>query len=305
MDVHVVIATKGRATSLVHLLDALGKQTLTPTTITFVGSCADDVSTVSEQTAPDKCQTRVLVAPAGLCIQRNHGLEHVRRWARSQARTKFVVVFFDDDFRPAADWLENATNAFQTAPDLAAITGWVLADGVYGTPITEVESSEFLSGTRAPAKHWASGETPRELGSMYGCNMAFRDRVVMQSNFDENLPLYGWQEDRDYTARARKFGRTAYEPLCRGVHLGSRSGRTSGVRLGYSQVANPVYLWRKGTMSASIGARFVTRNLLANCVRSVRNNRSIDYVGRLRGNLMAFADLARGSCHPTRVVGLS
>ncbi|AZO77314.1 hypothetical protein B5U98_17255 [Bosea sp. Tri-39] len=34
----------------------------------------------------------------------------------------------------------------------------------------------------------------------------------------------------------------------RGVHRAVKRGRTSGLRVGYSQIANTVYLARKGTM---------------------------------------------------------
>jgi hypothetical protein len=61
-------------------------------------------------------------------------------------------------------------------------------------------------------------------------------------------------------------------------------------------------MWRKGTISARNGMRFVVRHLLANSVRTLQANPRNDYPGRLRGNMLALADLARGSCHPMRVM---
>jgi hypothetical protein len=91
--------------------------------------------------------------------------------------------------------------------------------------------------------------------------MAFTDTVIRQTRFDVNLPLYGWQEDRDYTDMALRLGRVIYFPDCRGVHLGVKSGRTGGGKLGYSQIANPVYLMKKGTMGYKIGLKFIGRAL--------------------------------------------
>jgi GT2 family glycosyltransferase len=64
-------------------------------------------------------------------------------------------------------------------------------------------------------------------------------------HFDENLPLYGWLEDVDFCRRLAPYGRIVRNARTAGVHLGSNSGRTSGVCYGYSQIANPLYLWRK------------------------------------------------------------
>ena len=66
--------------------------------------------------------------------------------------------------------------------------------------------------------------------------------------FDENLPLYGWAEDVDFCRQLATYGRIVENARTTGVHLGSNSGRTSGVCFGYSQIANPLYLWRKGTL---------------------------------------------------------
>ena len=64
--------------------------------------------------------------------------------------------------------------------------------------------------------------------------------------FDENLPLYGWLEDIDFARSIAPYGRVVKSMLLRGVHLGVKRGRTSGVKLGYSQIANPLYMLEKG-----------------------------------------------------------
>jgi hypothetical protein len=306
MDAHVVIATKGRPEALAPLLDRLAQQTVLPSSVTFVGSCDEDIRGVEAHTIRERCQLHKLVARApGLCIQRNCGVDHLAKVLRaSQPHSHFFVVFFDDDYRPARDWIEQARTVFDSQPEVAGLTGRVLADGVHGYPLDEQAGDDYLTGRRRPERHWAEGEEPRSLSSMYGCNMAFRDTVISSCRFDENLPLYGWQEDRDYTSQAKAHGKTLYSPSCLGVHLGSKSGRVSGLRFGYSQIANPFYMWRKGTMSARNGMRFVVRHLLANSVRTLQANTQNDYPGRLRGNMLALADLARGHCHPTRVLSM-
>jgi GT2 family glycosyltransferase len=134
--------------------------------------------------------------------------------------------------------------------------------------------------------------------------MAYRDTVALSQRFDEDLPLYGWQEDIDYAGRARKLGRLVCDPACRGVHMGVQGARTSGVRFGYSQIANPAYLIRKGSMRATFGTRLACRNMASNLFNTLRLNRRKDYSGRLRGNLQALFDAGLGKLHPTRILSL-
>lgn len=305
VQAHVIIATKGRADQVCDLLDWLSMQTLQPASVVIVGVTQADVDGVVNAPYARRGHVQVLLTDeAGLCLQRNAGIEHLLDSTPPALDHRFFVTFFDDDFRPAFDWLEKCRDTFVANDDVAAVTGHVLADGVHGSSLTDDDAAAYIDRKRMPDKHWASGDEERSLASMYGCNMAFRDLVIRQCRFDENLPLYGWQEDQDYTAQARRFGRTIYTPTCRGVHLGTKSGRVSGLRFGYSQIANPLYLTRKGTMGLRKSARFVLRHLVANTTQGVRAHPLVDYRGRLRGNLMAIVDCLRGRCHPRRVLDL-
>jgi hypothetical protein len=137
----------------------------------------------------------------------------------------------------------------------------------------------------------------------YGCNMVFRLAPVHTHNviFDENLPLYAWQEDIDFSRQMANWGRVVRAEALTGVHLGVKRGRTSGVRFGYSQVANPIYLMRKGTVSLSYGGKTMVKNVLANVARAFRPEAHVDRVGRLKGNMLALFDLLRGRLHPQRI----
>jgi glycosyltransferase involved in cell wall biosynthesis len=306
MHSYLVIATRGRAAAVTELVDWLQRQTRQPGVTVVAGVEPADLEGLEHHLSLELGRLRLLTTRrAGLCTQRNAALDWIANMEREcPSRDGYFVAFMDDDFRPADDWLARCHDAFVQQPRLAALTGRVLADGVHGQPLTSPLAREFIDGRLAPRPHWAGGSRSMELASMYGCNMAFRDLVVRNCRFDENLPLYGWQEDQDFTTQARKFGRTLYIPECRGVHLGIASGRVSGVRFGYSQIANPYYLMRKGTMRAGKGLRFVVRHLLANSTRSLRVHPRVDYNGRLRGNLMAIGDLLRGRCDPQRVLDL-
>lgn len=304
MDAYVIIATKGRAKDVYELIGWLQGQTLAARHVVVVGAQADDVTGLAAHPHAASGRLSVMLAErAGLTVQRNHGLNFLadQGWLD---KGPCMVAFFDDDFRPALNWLEEARRFFETQPDVVGLTGRVLADGAQGDPLTSADAMDYLTGRREPERHWASGPTVRSLHSLYGCNMAFRDVVVRRCRFDESLPFYGWQEDQDYTGQAARMGRTVYMPHCDGVHLGTRSGRVSGLRFGYSQIANPLYLMRKGTMPAGKAWRFMSRQLAANAVRSLIRHAEVDYRGRFRGNMQALADVMTGRCSPGRVVDL-
>ena len=129
--------------------------------------------------------------------------------------------------------------------------------------------------------------------------MALRlDRVGAQ-RFDERLPLHGWQEDVDFAARLP--GEAVHTDAFAGVHLGTPSGREAGARLGYAQIANPVYLMAKGTMRPGHALGLMARNLAANHLRAGWPEPWIDRAGRARGNRRALADLLRARLAPERM----
>ena len=302
MRVFVVIATKGRAAETQHLLDYLQKQTRAPDYTVVVGTEQNDLEGIETHDVVASAHgVAVVSSKVGSSAQRNFALEVLeQRGCFDPAAGDFFCVFFDDDYRPADDWLEHASRRFQ-AGDVVGLTGQILADGVKRGGLTEAQAVGFLDGSTMPEAHWASGSEETETTAVYGCNMAFTDTVIREIRFDENLPLYGWQEDRDYTGMARRMGRVIYFPACVGVHLGVRRGRTSGLKFGYSQIANPLYLMKKGTMGFRIGLRFILRALASNLARGIGIHALIDYRGRLKGNMRALRDVILGRSHPSRI----
>ena len=297
----VIIATRGRRAEVTRLLTGLADQTLTPRLVIVVGAGSEDLP---EPVIPSRLNVAMVTTnPAGLTRQRNAGLARAWEFERSSSPISFVV-FYDDDFRPANDWLEKAAAAFRQSPALTGLTGHVLADGIGGDPVTESEAQNLLQGRTPNRAHWSRVRAPKSVESLYGCNMAVRSASARVCWFDEDLPLYGWQEDCDYTGQLRKQGRTEIRPECRGVHLGSKAARTSGLRLGYSQIANPVRILHRGNMTWLRAARFLAKALLANTIKARLAEQRVDYPGRLRGNITAIRDLFSGRCRPDRVLEL-
>ena len=87
-----------------------------------------------------------------------------------------------------------------------------------------------------------------------------------------------------------------------GVHLGVKSGRVSGQRLGYSQVMNPIYLVRKGTVPFSFAMDLLVRNVIANLIRSLWPEAHVDRWGRFKGNSMAAWHAMLGRIEPEYIL---
>jgi GT2 family glycosyltransferase len=290
MSIAVGIATLRRPEILAETIDVLARQTRLPDLLVICAGGPEDVDDASLKNFP--AAARMVTGTVGLCAQRNKIL--------SAAAEADIIVFFDDDFFPEPDYLANLERVFLVNPDVVAATGFVLADGVNGPGLSVQQALKIgETGSCAPA----GGAKLIDYYGTYGCNMAFRMETVRHNSvlFDENLPQYGWQEDIDFSLRLAPFGRIVKSRDMRGVHLGVKLGRTSGIRFGYSQIANPVYLVRKGSIAWRYAMNLMWRNLAANLVRSFYPEPWIDRKGRLKGNILALIDITIGRISPLRI----
>lgn len=284
-NIAVVIATLGRPDIVTATLKyLLQTQTLKPATVIVSCTACEDAGKATELPG-----VTVVTGPPGLAAQRNAALAALPAGID-------VVVFFDDDFVPDADWLLAAAKTFRDDPQVVGFTGRVLADGIKGPGMSFNEAVRIVEAS----DHSADWERIEPF-SPYGCNMAFRLSAIGALRFDERLVLYGWLEDRDFgAALAKRGGRLIKCATARGVHMGVKSGRVAGDRLGYSQIVNPIYMLRKGTMTAGQVAGQLFRNISSNVAGAVRPEPFIDRRGRLRGNLRGLADLLQGRLEPER-----
>ena len=135
--------------------------------------------------------------------------------------------------------------------------------------------------------------------------MLFRSPVRAHGiRVDERLPLYAWYEDIDVTRRLGAYGKILRLAGARGVHLGSKSGRVPGLRLGYSQVVNPIYLALKGSFPWSHAIPSAARHCLKNLLLAAFPEPWADRWGRFRGNMIGLWDVLRGRITPERILEL-
>jgi GT2 family glycosyltransferase len=290
MKLVVIIPTIGRKALVNDLLEHLEHQARLPDEV--IVSAPDETHVLPY--ASKRLKVSYAFGRKGLCAQRNQALE--------RALGRFdIVTFFDDDFLPADDYLQKLVTAFADHADWAVINGTVVQDGVRGAGFS------FEEGLRALRA--AEASPPAQLSVVdhpgaYGCNMSMRAEQIGALRFDERLVLYGWQEDIDFTSQLRRFGRIVALNSLIGVHLGVKGGRLSGVRNGYSQIVNPVYLLQKGTIPTWFAVSLMGRNVAANLAKSVWSEPYVDRRGRLWGNLLAAYHILTGRIEPEYVLHL-
>ena len=112
MRIFVAIATVGRPDLIPRTVDFLGEQTRPADGIIIATVSPDDVSGIERL----RGNPEVIFAPRGLCAQRNEALCAVRGRAD-------IVVFLDDDFLPATDFLSEIERLFMRQSDVVGDYG--------------------------------------------------------------------------------------------------------------------------------------------------------------------------------------
>lgn len=287
----VAVATLGRPDDVADLLEGLQKQTRMPDKVIL------SVTDIEKDAPPEdkRFGAEVLVGSKGLCAQRNRILEQV-------GHDYDYLVFFDDDYIPTKSALEGVVSFFDDNSDVVGITGHLLADGILGPGLSRDEAVALIE--EFDAKPAPTLTRKNDQRGLYGCNMAYRLSAIETERFDEKLPLYGWQEDVDFSNRLLGKGDLVETNAFVGVHRGTKRSRSPGKKLGYSQVANPLYLVGKGSMSRGRAYKLMIKNLIANHVKIMTPEPWVDRAGRANGNWHALFDMVRGKMDPQKINSL-
>jgi len=296
-----VIPSVGRKEVLHETLLSLARQSLPPRRVIVSVPGFEHVEESSRALPFVEC----VLSPRGMTAQRNTGVRHL------PAETE-LVAFFDDDVELAHDFLAAVSRAFQQNPGVVLLGANVVADGATRSGGLKRDEALRLFRDDDFAQQQQQKNAPAispvaPMRAAYGCGMIVRRGVLDHVKFDEKLPLYSWLEDVDFSVRCAAFGQLARCDSARLVHLAVSRGRTSGQRFGFSQIMNPFYLWRKGTLDSftRVVSSFWLKALAANFAGAFlpnKNRGAIDRRGRLLGNLLALGFIALGRNDPEHIL---
>jgi GT2 family glycosyltransferase len=296
LRVAVGIVTIKRADVLRETLRELGRQSIAPARVVVCYVNEGDVAGSAEGSPlANGAHIEFVASAPGIAVQRNAIMDRLDDCD--------IVIFFDDDFFACPTYAEVTEHIFRSHPKIIITTGNLIADGIKTPGISFEEARRLIAANGTPIEHCFT----KPVYNGYGCNMAVRLSVVREHSvrFDERLALYGWYEDIDFNRRLSAYGDIVELSAARGVHLGTKMGRSPGRQLGYSQVVNPIYLARKGSYARNRAAVSIAKNVAANISRSFWPEPWVDRRGRLGGNLLGFRHLASGRCTPEYILELS
>lgn len=291
-SVSVVIVSKGRPSILAETLQSLARQTMKPERIVLVVPSTADLP---EHFWNDNVQT--VVGPLGASAQRNEGIAVIPLSVR-------YVAFFDDDMELKEDYLSSAVAFLEANATVVGLSGHVLGNG----NVTREEGRARIDAYRPKRDFQGKFQSQGSGHTLHGCNMVIRRDVLEYEQFDEELPLYSYNEDYDLSLRLEAYGRVGRFIGCISVHLETPSGRVREDMRGYSLVANNYYFIKhKSThLPAPLAwIRFwivcVARPLLICLVHLAKGDTSHDFRARLKGILIAVKDIFTGKSHPGRI----
>ena len=292
MKTAIIVSSVNRPEILHDTIVAIGRQTTSPV-VMVLSLC--DKNSVREETLRLPL-VRVVQGAKGLTRQRNNGLGALPREAE-------YALFMDDDIELAPNYLESMERLFDEARRVVLASGVSAKDG-----LREARALSREEAVAAVQRHRVENRIETAEGA-YGCNMFVRRSLLETMRFDERLPLDGWLEDYDFSTRCRVKGDVVWNFGTCVAHLGAqRIGRESGFLVGYSQIANPFYLWQKGVIPSfyRLLKTFWLPALRVSLQGTVHGrppwNVLFDYKGRMRGNVRALVDASCLRLRPERIL---
>tara|TARA_B110000977_G_scaffold196959_1_gene278409 strand:- start:3333 stop:4256 length:924 start_codon:yes stop_codon:yes gene_type:complete len=300
MNFVVIICSVCRPEVMHETVQNVLQQDLLPEKILLSVSALNDVK---QATLELDSRIEMAISPVkGLTAQRNYGVKYLADDSSE------VTIFLDDDVELESAFFTKMLFLFTKHPDLIGAS----AETVVGGQMVEREfakqvidqlpplSLDSLS-IRTTGKHWIC----------HGCNMFFRTRIFEREQFDEELPLYSYAEDYDFSIRAARHGLVGRVAGVGFAHLTYLGGRVSEKRRGYSMVANNYYFLKKRVLHLPIlkaHVRFWFIVVFRETVKSAyfgligRDSGQIDYSGRVIGRCLAVWDILRGRCSPKEIL---
>ncbi len=226
MFLSVIIATHNRYEAMVCLYENLKKQHVKPDEIIIVDS-SDIAGGGYDWFKDDWILKERHIEGACLTRQRNLGIDALDERSDIAAFIDDDVLLENDFFKIISDIYKEDNNA-----EISGLGGFVTG-----------EDEDFKYFYQKPVL--IKNNEVYKTKTLYGCNMIYRRKVVMNERFDENLLFYGFQEDRDFSLRANKYGLVVRTKHARLRHLRVKSGRIDRLKLGFSLLGNPYYIMKK------------------------------------------------------------
>jgi len=233
--ISLIIPTKNRTQDVMRCLKSISIQTILPNEIIIVDSSNTDE--LKSKLNTFTLNIRYIRSEPGLTHQRNIGIKN---------SSGDIIIFLDDDVIIDKDYIKEIIYVFNHYPPemIGGVTGEILnkerEKGLiqkFRELISKVFAILFFLLRYGNGRFQLSGfPTIIRSGSisritnvefLYGCNMAFRKKIINRFKFDENLLGHGWGEDDDIAYRISRKYQNIYTPFAK-LMLNGSSPSTGG-----------------------------------------------------------------------------
>ena len=248
-----------------------------------------DLSHVLEETTRLP-RVAVVTGSRGSCAQRNSALSFIRGECAA-------IFFFDDDVEVDCDYVGHMLAMLEKDSTIALAAGLNLGRGAVAGSLDRDKAKGLITENKARPL----GPEVETIRAAIACRMCLRGSLLGIVRFDERLPLYGYQEDLDFSLQCRRHGRIVMNRRCLMVHIETTAGRMGSKRRGYSEVVNPFYIWSKRT-GASLAR--VAAGSLRRTLRNAFHLHTADGRRQFAGNLAGWLRLTTGRADPEYILRL-
>lgn len=280
MFLSVIIATRNRYKVIKHLHENLINQIRKPDEIIIVDASDDPNS--GYDWFQDSWTLKFLFSDeASSTKQRNMGIDMLD--AKSE-----IVAFIDDDVILNNDFFYLIEMIYQKDSEkvIAGLGGFVIG-----------EDEDYGPFNKKPVI--ISGMELYDTKSLYGCNMTFRKDITGKIKFDENLTLYAFLEDQDYSLAANQYGKVVRTKQAKLKHLRVNEGRISEKKFGFALLGNTYYVMKKHhepdvKIYVNLGKQICIRFIRAIFIKKSRHI--------FEGSLIALIQIFSGKFSPQNII---
>tara|TARA_X000000950_G_scaffold219456_1_gene264286 strand:+ start:954 stop:1874 length:921 start_codon:yes stop_codon:yes gene_type:complete len=300
MNFVTILCSKGRPIVLDETVVSILKQDSLPSKILLVVTCNADFL---ESTLLRDERVMASISPvAGLTAQRNYGISCI------QNQNVEITIFLDDDVELEISFFTKMLYLFSKYPDIIGISaesviGGASADRSYAKKVINDLNTVPMDRLKV-----------RDSGKYclcHGCNMFFRTSLFGEELFDEELPLYSYGEDYDFSLRASRHGKVGKVSGIGFAHLTYPGGRVSEKKRGYSIVANNYYFLKKRVQHVTIFLGYIRfwlvivfKETFSVGIKSITLNKNYHrtYRDHFFGRCLAVFDVIRGNSSPNKIL---
>ena len=233
-----------------------------------------------------------------------------------QTATSEVVLFFDDDVTVEPGYLRSLLQRFRDQPDLAGLGGVDLLCPV--APLSRrLYEHLILYRALAPGRlsitgyggsmdRWTEQTRVFDANYLYGCNMAYRRRALVDMKDPMIFEGHATAEDLYLAAIAGRSGRVLVDPALKVKHYQSPMARDRMDQVFFRQVVNHFRILEDTGASAArrwlvlYTAGGLVAIAAARCLFDAVRGRAADQWPRLRGGLHGLGFVASNLVAPSR-----